>query len=55
LLGVLVKDIDSGGELLGTSDGTKLRLGSILLGLELGEADMDGVLLASAVGAMLGK
>jgi hypothetical protein len=54
LLGWLDGVIDSEGESLGASDGTELRLG-ILLGLELGKADMDGLLLASSVGAMLGR
>jgi len=54
LLGLFVGNIDSEGESLGTSDGPELRLG-ILLGRELGEIEMDGALLPTTVGAVLGK
>ena len=54
MLGLFVGDKDSEGESLGTSDGPELKLG-ILLGLKLGEIEMDGVLLVTTVGVVLGK
>ena len=55
MLGIFVGDIDSEGESLGTSDGPELKLG-ILLGLKLGEIEIDGILLLTTnVGVVLGK